>query len=149
MSNLYRHREAVHNHKNSCSHCNRTFASTYYMKQHERSVHGNLKLMCEHCSKVFSVRNTLNLHKRIVHSDKKKFSCMLCNRDFYDKAHYQGHINKHIDNRPYPCRMCSKSFIYKPNLKRHEKYMGKLMRRNTVNCVIKLSKTNHHCKTIR
>jgi len=123
--NMHRHKNAVHKRKTfKCEKCPKTFAVKYDMEQHRKSIHDEIQLMCEVCSKNFNNRFTLRRHRMMFHSDQAKFSCALCNKKYFEKAAYLGHINSHMEVKPYSCPACKKEFSHKYSMTRHIKTCG-------------------------
>ena len=117
-SNVLRHRRMAHHKGNyACHQCHKFLRPCITCDSMNGQYTGTQNL-CEFCSKDFSLRQTLNLHN---HRHLRRYQCMICERSFYDKAHYQGHLNMHMGNRGFACKFCPKAFIYKSNLTRHEK----------------------------
>ena len=132
--NLSRHKKSVHLEKRfDCSNCNKTFTSKHYLSQHNRTVHKNIQFMCEMCPKKVNSRQALHRHKKIMHSESPNYVCNFCGRNFHEKSHFQGHVNKHIDNKAYICPNCQKPYHFKQNMMRHAKSCDKNVK-------------NYHCE---
>ena len=83
--------------------------------------------MCEFCSNLFNshltlTRHCLSEHGESVNSKQKIYECPqpYCNKRYFDKRNYQGHINKHAEIRPHGCTKCKADFVYKQNADRHQ-----------------------------
>ena len=92
----------------------------YDLRQHQKSVHENIKLFCELCAEAFNNRSNLSRHKIMKHSNKPKYKCTICDREFFELNSFQGHMNMHNNARPYVCDACGKDFVYKYSLVRHQ-----------------------------
>ena len=75
--------------------------------------------MCEVCSKEFDYVQTLAKHRQVVHQNKFRYQCNVCGRMFFDKGHYDGHINTHTNTKPFECKTCGKSYTFESSLRRH------------------------------
>ena len=53
------------------------------------------------------------------HKGEYKFSCSICDKGFYQKQHYTGHLNSYIDERPNWCPKCGKQFLYSHDVYKH------------------------------
>ncbi|XP_052799239.1 oocyte zinc finger protein XlCOF6-like [Mya arenaria] len=120
--NLSRHRRAVHQKvRFECSSCRKSYANSYDLREHTRSVHHGSRFMCVVYSRAYCSRKSLNTHIRCVHSsDAQKYHCSSCNKDYTNKVHYHGHVNKHMDLKAFTCSRCDKRFYYKPSLRKHQ-----------------------------
>ena len=88
-------------------------------------------LVCCKCGKSFPKSKNgarrLRRHER-VHLGSQPLQCQTCNKKFFDKRHFQNHINAHnpdFDTSGYPCSFCDKKFYSKSNMERHSKICPK------------------------
>ena len=50
------------------------------------------------------------------HRGEYKFKCSICSKGFYQKAHFQGHLNSHRNVCPNWCPKCGKQFLYSQDI---------------------------------
>ena len=63
----------------SCSHCQKSFPSAYYLKFHEKSVHiKSENVNCQFCNKSFSGHYYLKQHIKRMHAHSKPYVCDVC-----------------------------------------------------------------------
>ena len=77
------------------------------------------QVVCEECGKAYSTRQGLSRHKLIDHDSGSNYTCVICDKKFYEKSAYTGHINMHAQNKSFSCPACKKSFYHKSSLDRH------------------------------
>ena len=53
------------------------------------------------------------------HRGEYKFKCSICSKGFYEKAHFQGHLNSHGNLHPNWCPKCGKQFLYSQDIGKH------------------------------
>ncbi len=113
-----------------CDECRKGFNTKGHYKDHVSKHQGSAKKVakpfaCSQCDKAFTARRSLLRHKQI-HTGKFKFYCAPCQKGFYQKQDYTGHINKHI-GRSFPCQYCSSRFAFENGLKAHvRKFHGEM-----------------------
>ena len=106
-----------------CTKCPKTFPVYSVLRLHMLRVHTNEKPhKCPHCNNSYASELFLRDHYRRSLCNKigtpKAFQCTICKNSF----HFQRHLSRHmmIHNRPqHPCNLCSKLFRTKYQLKRH------------------------------
>lgn len=110
-----------------CSQCNKTFATKYSLKAHEK-VHlpAELKLIhqCNMCCKKFSSTGILNTHLKTVHYNERAFVCPKCGKAFKQKCALKEHQLTHSEERPFQCTQCLKTFKSQLRLQVHQTQHG-------------------------
>ncbi|CAH0549338.1 unnamed protein product [Brassicogethes aeneus] len=148
---LKRHIKNVHAAEKNfkCTICERVFASSKYLRAHEKyhtgdrthictycgkgyitaadlcnheKIHTNKRAYkCEICPKAFNTSSDLYKHKICVHGDKSlwKYVCSYCTKRFPLKINLQTHIRTHTGERNFECHLCQRKFTSKSSLNRH------------------------------
>ena len=100
---LFETQEELNKHKNihtqlyKCNfpNCEKTFMKNINLKIHNKShLKNNKKYFCpfKGCNKRFTASYSLTLHYRI-HTGITLYKCQKCEKEFFDRANYQYHIN--------------------------------------------------------
>ena len=75
--------ERIHNKKNFCDTCGKSFSQAGYLKKHIYTIHeGHIDHKCESCGKSFSQAGNLKKHIHTVHEGHKDHKCH-CLRFYY------------------------------------------------------------------
>lgn len=100
-----------------CSQCDAIFKKPEKLSLHLLTE--NHKKTCIHCNKMFASDKRLRLHLQI-HRKSKPFECNLCNSSFHMKKYLSSHMLKHGDKH-FVCSICKFKFKRKDLLQRHMK----------------------------
>ncbi|OXB68462.1 hypothetical protein ASZ78_000399 [Callipepla squamata] len=104
--------------------CGRLYATSHYLKVHERSHTGARPYACSfpNCGKTFSTAYVQKTHMK-VHTSEKPFKCpeATCSKAFRASCDLQKHIRTHTGVRPYKCpfEYCERSFTTSHILRVH------------------------------
>ncbi|OXB73681.1 UNVERIFIED_CONTAM: hypothetical protein H355_017103, partial [Colinus virginianus] len=104
--------------------CGRLYATSHYLKVHERSHTGARPYACSfpNCGKTFSTAYVQKTHMKI-HTSEKPFKCpeATCSKAFRASCDLQKHIRTHTGVRPYKCpfEYCERSFTTSHILRVH------------------------------
>nr|CAD7196189.1 unnamed protein product [Timema douglasi] len=103
-----------------CSHCNKAFANSSYLFQHNRIHLGIKPYICEICQRKFTQLSHLQQHTR-THTGEKPYGCQYpgCNKSFSQLSNLQSHSRSHQTDRPFKCNSCYKCFYDEPTLLEH------------------------------
>ena len=120
--NLMRHMR-THNKtsKPKCTICATTFQDEYKLNLHVEAVHRGKRMICEKCGALYQTREGLHRHLTVKHSENSKLRCKRCNKNFYSRDQYYGHINMHKGVKSEKCATCGRMFRYKTSLRSHIK----------------------------
>jgi KRAB domain-containing zinc finger protein len=126
---LASHREIHFARKYCCDLCKRAFHFKDTLRKHMNSHLGLRDYQCEYCAKAFKLHSTLQAHINVVHlgSVKEAFTCIVCNKRFHKKDHYDRHTRTHTGERPYACELCEWKFANVFNLRQHKISIHKVM----------------------
>ena len=122
--NLKLHYERVHCHQKiidlklfHCAACEISYKSKLSLKQHDKTVHLQIRFKCSRCNYEATQKSHLNSHNRTVHL-KEKHACDICGKEYTQKSHVSTHKKmSHMKEKPFQCKLCD----YKASLKCHLK----------------------------
>lgn len=112
------HRQEAKPHK--CSVCQKGFANSSYLSQHQR-IHAGLKPhKCVVCGRAFTQLCHLQQHLR-THTGEKPYRCRHggCEKAFSQLSNLQSHMRTHMTDRPFKCNSCYKCFADESALRDH------------------------------
>ena len=112
------HRQEAKPHK--CQTCNKGFANSSYLSQHQR-IHAGLKPhKCIACGRAFTQLCHLQQHIR-THTGEKPYRCRHpgCEKAFSQLSNLQSHMRTHMTDRPFKCNSCYKCFADESALRDH------------------------------
>ena len=126
------HYEEAHS-KIKCKYCPQDFINAESLRQHERSIHPEMKRSnlrkrsgsdngqekSSHCGKICSSKQGLENHEK-AHS---KIQCENSPQELIDTEalrHHERSFHQSEKDRPYECLYCEKNFVNKSQLKIHE-----------------------------
>lgn len=81
----------------------------------------NDQMFCTECEKTMTTRNAARTHIEMVHLKIRKFTCEMCDKEFYLKKDFNDHTRIHTAETPFPCTMCDKRFRTTSMLNEHRK----------------------------
>ena len=119
--NLNQHINKVHNRRQVCTECGKSYAKKVNLEVHRETVHfGNKNFNCEQCPFASGHETSLKTHIKVVHEKIKRFSCGKCSYTATLKATLMYHIQSiHEIDKKFKCEKCSYSSATKGNLKKH------------------------------
>lgn len=126
---LGRHMKGVHenirNYKCEETECDKSFCSSYDLKQHNISRHhkgDRSDRTCNICFKVFKKVKYMQVHQASIHNTDPQFFCPICNRGFSFQRSMDRHIKAiHEDIKDFHCTAdgCEKAFRSRYELNEH------------------------------
>ena len=119
--NLNTHINKVHNKRQFCTECGKSYASKNTLKEHIETVHlGNKQFKCEQCPYTTGRKNNLKTHVKVVHEKVKRFFCGECSFTHTLKANLLYHIESvHKVGKKFKCEECPYAPASKGSLKKH------------------------------
>nr|CAD7423575.1 unnamed protein product [Timema monikensis] len=103
----------------TCEICHLTLDKSIRVS-HILSHSGDVRFTCEICNGNFYTREQYNLHMR-AHNGDTPYMCRICKKRFADMHLLEKHCESHRENRNYPCRFCSKRFQRPSGTLAHER----------------------------
>ena len=104
---------------NTCSICNKTFATAREVRYHKERVHDKMKpWSCHQCGYAAFSHKTLRLHIR-SHTGSKPYACTECEFKTGDHNSLRRHSMRHSGERPYKCPHCPYAAIQSNCFKIH------------------------------
>nr|CAD7415091.1 unnamed protein product [Timema poppensis] len=103
----------------TCEICHLTLDKSIRVS-HILSHSGDVRFTCEICNGNFYTREQFNLHMR-AHNGDTPYMCRICKKRFADMHLLEKHSESHRENRNYPCRFCSKRFQRPSGTLAHER----------------------------
>ena len=88
-----------------CTVCDKDFKSTYYLNNHQETIHLGKKFQCSECDKQFSENKTLKVHINSVHKGIK-LECEACGKTFITSSGLRHHIQTVHNDIRYDCNVC-------------------------------------------
>ena len=121
---LLRHFKAKHSSSNEtvhkCDVCHQILLTKKSLTRHKFKAHSQGNETCTHCDKTYTTRSALKVHVRLKHVGVKgKFRCELCDKNFEQKHHFDGHMDKHAGIKRHECAHCGKKFSYRTSFCKH------------------------------
>ncbi|RZC42501.1 gastrula zinc finger protein XlCGF8.2DB-like [Asbolus verrucosus] len=102
-----------------CEDCGESFAQKDHLVMHSR-FHGSLNsFACGDCGATFTRKFELVNHGRL--HGKQPHSCVICNKEFFQKRTLVAHMRCHTGDYPFSCSSCGESFQAKQDLTSHIK----------------------------
>ena len=119
--NLNAHINRVHNRRQVCTECDKSYADKHNLEAHRETAHfGNKKFKCEQCPFASGYETSLKTHINVVHEKIKRFFCGKCNYTATIKANLTYHIESvHKLEKKFKCEKCPYTSATKGNLKNH------------------------------
>merc|ERR1711860_131906 len=105
--------------------CTSMFRYPIQLANHKFEVHNDLNEIrpCGLCGAQFNTEKKLQNHHRSVHVKTYKFTCGQCDKVFYNKGAYEGHMNEHMGIKPFKCQDCDASFYRNRHLISRRNYI--------------------------
>ncbi|XP_052267495.1 zinc finger transcription factor lin-29-like isoform X3 [Dreissena polymorpha] len=103
-----------------CPQCQKCFANSSYLSQHNR-IHAGIKpYKCDICDRKFTQLSHLQQHIR-THTGEKPYKCHHtgCGKAFSQLSNLQSHSRSHMTDRPYRCNSCYKCYADEAGLREH------------------------------
>ncbi len=103
-----------------CPTCNKCFANSSYLSQHNR-IHAGIKpYKCQICERKFTQLCHLQQHMR-THTGEKPYKCQHpgCGKAFTQLSNLQSHSRSHMTDKPYRCNSCYKCYADEQGLREH------------------------------
>lgn len=121
--------------KHMCIQCQKPFAKSCYLTQHNKTFHSGAKpFKCAKCGKRYSCESAHKAHQ-IKHSGEKPYKCQECPKQFNHKTDLRRHMCVHTGHKPYTCDTCGKGFIRKDHMLKHkETHIKKTSKALTYRC---------------
>lgn len=103
-----------------CPTCNKCFANSSYLSQHNRIHAGIRPYKCEICERKFTQLSHLQQHIR-THTGEKPYKCMHpgCGKAFSQLSNLQSHSRSHMTDKPFRCNSCYKCYADEQSLREH------------------------------
>lgn len=105
-----------------CEVCNKRFLHRAHLKGHMNTHVKVLKYKCPHCDLKFLAWISRRAHIAKVHTGEYRFECSYCQKQFWTKHQYQGHMRSHTGEkkeRTMKCTICDHMVRDKRNLREH------------------------------
>ena len=141
-SNLKRHTlshtgKSYQIYSKTCPTCKKIFATKWTMKEHEESVHKDIKYLCKYCDAALTTKKSIRHHVGRFHKDmpipkdtdllpvvqkramKKEYRCNLCDRVCSGPSDLETHGRTHSGEKPFSCTECDKSYSQPSDLRIH------------------------------
>lgn len=122
-SDMLIHSQQVHKQEPKpyrCPQCQKCFANSSYLSQHNR-IHAGIKpYKCEICERKFTQLSHLQQHIR-THTGEKPYKCIhgSCGKAFSQLSNLQSHSRSHMTDKPYRCNSCYKCYADEAGLREH------------------------------
>jgi KRAB domain-containing zinc finger protein len=111
-----------------CYHCGVRLRYHKSLKRHMRLHIGDKNICCEDpdCNEKFKTKNQLDIHMRQHTDQKRRYTCPLCDKSFFQKKILRQHRKIHGE-RNYKCEVCGRAFTENSRLREHMKvHTGKM-----------------------
>ncbi|GBN71598.1 Zinc finger protein 615 [Araneus ventricosus] len=76
------------------------------------------KFSCDLCDKEYYFKSKFDRHYR-THTGEKPFVCDVCKKGFSQEGNLDRHYRAHTGEKPFVCDVCKKGYAYKGNLDQH------------------------------
>jgi len=145
------HRNQTHVFSNlECTQCDNgtTFKNKKNLKAHMRIFHNEEQSMCPICQKILGNDNKLKLHIKRVHDKEKKFMCIRCGKNFFDKQALLNHGKLHEPSNGeerIQCEICKVVLKHYKSWKHHMSMKhGEATRKHVCHLCGKAFMTTYH-----
>ncbi|XP_060520938.1 zinc finger protein 501-like [Cylas formicarius] len=124
MGALARHKKDVHDEKEMCPICNKSFGPRIlkeHLRRHREKELGIVPpkpYVCEVCGQKFQYEASRKRHMTI-HEGAKPYKCGVCGKSFNQQSTLTNHNRIHSQEVQFGCNHCAKRFRYKHHLKMH------------------------------
>ena len=104
-----------------CPVCGVTIRNKSYFKYHMTLHSGEKKFKCDECDKAFTLKQALRSHQQFQHT-KTWYRCEICCKPFQTMAKLNLHVKgSHEQATRYSCDVCQKQFYQKYMMKNHRR----------------------------
>jgi DNA-directed RNA polymerase subunit RPC12/RpoP len=122
---IYRHVLRQHKEKldASCELCNRVFANSIALRNHQRAAHkiaidnDGKEHQCPYCVQKFELKTYLQKHLKL--HDNVLYNCEECGKNFRSNKYLTAHRRLHSEEPKIQCSICNKVFMFQFNLREH------------------------------
>ena len=96
-SGLYVHKQRHEAEKHTCTLCNTSYATKYYLHDHIKRTHNpGSAVQCPDCLKMFKSKVSLRVHRR-AHTNERKYKCEVCGSSYSHPSSFWSHKQKHLE----------------------------------------------------
>ena len=94
-SSLYVHKQRHDSEIHTCTLCNTSYSTKYYLHDHMKRHNPGSAVQCPDCLKMFKSKASLAVHRR-THTNERKCKCDVCGSSYNHPSSYWSHKQKHL-----------------------------------------------------